>query len=494
MEYFKSELISLQGVGVSMPGGRPENQDDWTCLDTPLGFLAIVCDGMGGGPGGKTASYIVKHEIANALQSCNPQTPRAEALKMAVSKANDALFRKMDEVPSLRGMGSTMVAILINHQSSIIAHLGDSRCYRISKGSVAFRTRDHSLVGELVRNNALTEEQARLSPQSNVITRGLGNTSNHVAEISEVPYRKGDRFILCSDGVWGIMPHNQLVERLIINQNIESLVNNLSIEVDNIGFSTGGKHDNHTLVAIEMQTDSILKDKMSKKIKIILGALTSLVLVSFVFNIFLVTKVSDSSVNNELEKENQELKRKMALFENVSKDGAHDLITELENLKYEKELLYKSQVALIAKIDSLENTLREMSTSGKVAGGKTTGTTPGSTIISTSSSKPKELGNQILKLFSDLESIKGKNMTKVVQNKINCRLKIAELILTLDKKTKGKYSATFSAINRELQHDKPLIDKVCVNKEKVDEYISTGPAKKKIQELSNKIKNIVDKL
>ena len=107
-----SRIVSLQGAVCSRLGGRPENQDDWGIFDTPLGCLLIVCDGMGGGPGGKTASYIVTQVIARTLLECSPQTSRFDALKMAVSKANDALYQKMDETPSLRGMGSTMVAIL----------------------------------------------------------------------------------------------------------------------------------------------------------------------------------------------------------------------------------------------------------------------------------------------------------------------------------------------------------------------------------------------
>ena len=170
-----------------MQGGRPENQDDFGFLETPLGFALVVCDGMGGGPGGKTASYIAKYEFLTTLSKCGEQMPPATALKMAVSRANDALEEKMMQVPELRGMGSTLVGILINRQSALIAHLGDSRCYQLRGKKVKFRTQDHSLVGELVRSKAITEEQARVSPQSNVITRGLGNTSNHVADIDEVP-------------------------------------------------------------------------------------------------------------------------------------------------------------------------------------------------------------------------------------------------------------------------------------------------------------------
>ena len=261
MEKIKSEKIPLQGVASSMRGGRPENQDDWGILETPLGFLLIVCDGMGGGPGGKSASYIVKHEIAVALNECSPQTSREQALKMAVARAQAELEQKMKDVPSLEGMGSTFVALLVNKHSAIIAHAGDSRCYRIHKKRVLYKSQDHSLVAELVRKKTLTEEEARLSPQVNVITRGLGSTTNHVPDIDEMPYKKGDYFILCTDGVWGIMPHSELLDKFKRLSDIQTFVFNLSAEIDKIGFSRGGQHDNHTIAVVEMECDSELKDK-----------------------------------------------------------------------------------------------------------------------------------------------------------------------------------------------------------------------------------------
>ena len=97
-----------------MIGGRPENQDDIGWVDTPLGFLLVVCDGMGGGPGGRTASYIVKHVVMRTILSSSPQSDSEEAVRKAVINANDVLAKKMAESPALRGMGSTLVAIFIS--------------------------------------------------------------------------------------------------------------------------------------------------------------------------------------------------------------------------------------------------------------------------------------------------------------------------------------------------------------------------------------------
>ena len=245
MNIIKSDIVSLHGAAISMIGGRPENQDDMGYLDTPLGFLIVVCDGMGGGPGGKTASYIVKNEIAGAILECSPQTPRDHALKMAAARAHQALEDKMKDDSSLSGMGSTFVAVLLNSQSAVIAHSGDSRCYRLHGKKCLFRTQDHSLVAELVRKKVMTEEDARQSPQANVITRGLGSTNNHVPEIDDIPYKKGDRFVLCTDGIWGAMQHQKLLNVLTRQKDIQKLLSDLSTQVDKIGFTKGGGHDNH---------------------------------------------------------------------------------------------------------------------------------------------------------------------------------------------------------------------------------------------------------
>ena len=132
---------------------RSNNQDSYAAGELPGNVAwAVVCDGMGGGPGGKTASYIVKNELMRVLGSCSPQMSRRQALQKAVALANDALYSKMEEFPQLKGMGSTLVAVLINEESALIVHLGDSRCYRVRGGrQVVFRTSDHSLVNELDR-------------------------------------------------------------------------------------------------------------------------------------------------------------------------------------------------------------------------------------------------------------------------------------------------------------------------------------------------------
>lgn len=265
MDIFSSNMIPLHGVAVSMQGGRPENQDDVGGIDTPLGYLLIVCDGMGGGPAGKAAASIVKNSIARTLCESSPQAQREHALKMAVARAQEALMETARENPSMNGMGSTFVALLINARSALVAHAGDSRCYRLHGRRCLYRSHNHSLVAELVKKKALTEEQARISPQSNVITRGLGSMSNHIPDIEEMPYKRGDRFVLCTDGVWGSMPHAQLLQRLTQQVDLQTLATQLSNEIDRLGFAKGGGHDNHTIAIVEMENNSQLQERLWKR-------------------------------------------------------------------------------------------------------------------------------------------------------------------------------------------------------------------------------------
>lgn len=366
IELIQSQNLALHGAVSSMTGGRRENQDDFAWADTPLGFLLVVCDGMGGGPGGSTASYLAKTSFVEAVVESAEQASPLEAIKRAVSLANDALFQRMEEVPELRGMGSTLVAILISAQSAVVAHVGDSRCYRLHGDRVKMRTQDHSLVGELVRNKALTEEQARTSPQSNVITRGLGSTTNHVADIVEVPFHRGDRFVLCTDGVWGIMPHPELIQKIGAPVEVSTLVQNLQEEIDRIGLASGGGHDNHTLAIIDMDFNSLMQDGLSTTTKIVFGILGLCLCLSLGGNLLFLSKLGKMPKNSDLEllmRENtalrtqvEEYKYKFSVFEEIRETSQESIESQLLDLKMKQKQLLDSIQALNDSIQNLRKT------------------------------------------------------------------------------------------------------------------------------------------
>lgn len=287
-------------------GGRPENQDSYGWSDTRHGYLVTVCDGMGGGPGGKTASTIAVKEIITTVAESDTDEEPANILIKAVRRANLTIIETASHNSALKGMGSTATVLLINEHAAYVAHVGDSRIYQIRKGQKVFRTFDHSLVFEMVAQGVITEEQARLSAQSNVITRALGIKQNVDVEVHELPYRKGDRFMLCSDGIHGIMPEKELLKMLAgRHQQPAATVDNIATFVDNTGFSEGGRHDNLTLAIVETTINSQLKPKMTMRQKIILAALSVIALASISINVVQCQRVGgevkDSKVS-EIEK------------------------------------------------------------------------------------------------------------------------------------------------------------------------------------------------
>lgn len=300
-----NSILPLDAFAESRPGGRSENQDSWQAADTPLGFVVTVCDGMGGGPGGKTASAIAARTIIKTCMECVEMTTPPEdgegtliemvdnecderqpqsidaamsgnageiedksptitfssacILAKAVQNANQAILDATIDNPKLRGMGSTCTILLITQsQKAYIVHLGDSRVYQLRGRKKVFRTFDHSMVFELVKQNVITEEQARLSAQSNIITRALGVADVAEPEIECVTYKPGDRFLLCTDGIHGTMPENELIKRATGIESIGRLVDDMATFVDGEGRKCGGDHDNLTLVLVQINKKSII--------------------------------------------------------------------------------------------------------------------------------------------------------------------------------------------------------------------------------------------
>lgn len=277
--------LPYAGFSETKPGGRSENQDYCWVEDTPVGLLAVVCDGMGGGPAGKLASSTAVKTIFESVKDVPAIREAEKVLRDAITAANSKLLELISENPELKGMGTTVVALLINKEVATIAHVGDSRLYQLRGRKKVFVTNDHSKVAEMVRAKVLTEEQARLSSMSNVITRALGIYEECEVEIDQVPYEKGDRFVLCTDGIWGAMPEKDLVGDFTSTKSLSGSVDRISVKVDAIGHNEGGKHDNHTIVLIETRTNSIEKVKMSKKVRLLVWALSLVCVVSILFNI-----------------------------------------------------------------------------------------------------------------------------------------------------------------------------------------------------------------
>ena len=173
------------------PGHRSGENEDATGSN-PARQWWFVADGMGGQGNGHTASSIVKQQMESA--------DAPGELLHAIHQSHLKILEATEQNSMLRNMGSTIVAVEIRDRLGHIAWVGDSRAYLYRKGQLKRLTRDHSLVEVLRALQGLTDEDLRGHPESNVITRGLGMDES-AASMTALPLRRGDRFVLCSDGL-----------------------------------------------------------------------------------------------------------------------------------------------------------------------------------------------------------------------------------------------------------------------------------------------------
>jgi serine/threonine protein phosphatase PrpC len=198
---------------------RSENQDfgmyttpSEESSSHPGGRLLIVADGMGGHRGGATASRLAGETVK--MQYLDSETSDVRtALHESLSRANARIFSEAQANPELRGMGTTTSVLAVRDHQGWLAHVGDSRIYLVRDGHIKQLTDDHSLVATMVREGLLTSAEAETHPRRNVLQRSMG-----VAEDVEIdvrgPFelREGDTFILCSDGLHGVVKEHELLE------------------------------------------------------------------------------------------------------------------------------------------------------------------------------------------------------------------------------------------------------------------------------------------
>lgn len=280
----------ILGFVDSRIGGREENQDSAGFRETELGSLIVVCDGMGGMQGGSVASQLAVQTILETVASADKETNPSTVLIQAIKAANSAIIERGQSNPNLQGMGTTATVLLLTPYSALTAYIGDSRIYQLRNSKKIFRTFDHSMVFEMVKKKIISEEQARLSAQSNVILKALGANADVEVEIAERPYKKGDRFVLCSDGFWGAMPEDEFIRHLVESNPIDKILESTANVVESIGRNSGQEFDNLTAAILEMNSNSILKEKMNKTAKITILILTVLLLISLALNVSMVVQ------------------------------------------------------------------------------------------------------------------------------------------------------------------------------------------------------------
>lgn len=295
LEIFELESSPFQNSCVSCIGGREENQDTGGITMTNRGLLVLVCDGMGGLNGGATASKTAVQEITDYILQLDETSDidNKTALLNAITIANQKIYDMSETNPDVSGMGTTVTAMLINKDRASVAYVGDSRIYQIRYGRKVFRTFDHSMVFELVKKKVITEEQARLSAQSNIILRAVGIKPEVDIDAYDLPYDKGDVFMLCTDGIWGTMPEKELIKRVSRNAHPHLLAESLARTVNELGISSGGHHDNLTAAIVKTDCNSKLRNKMESILKKALAVCCGLLLLSLTLNVYLLARNSD---------------------------------------------------------------------------------------------------------------------------------------------------------------------------------------------------------
>ena len=166
------------------------------------GSVYLVCDGMGGHNAGQIASELAAKQFLHAYYHLGGTAQ--EAARQAILQAHHYIAEMASKIPSRYGMGTTLTALILKQDEGILAHVGDSRCYRLREGVFEPLSRDHTLVARLVEQGILTPEQAKYHPQRNVIRQAVGvaDPSEPLEpDIETFPLQAGDLYLLCSDGL-----------------------------------------------------------------------------------------------------------------------------------------------------------------------------------------------------------------------------------------------------------------------------------------------------
>lgn len=261
----KGETDKAKYFGYTCIGGRPEDQDCFDIVEVNGRQIFVVCDGMGGHAGGCVASVTAVNTLIDSFRRQAEIVPTKEAMVTAVSDANAAVYKKSQDEPRLRGMGTTLTLLVIDGQAAYVTHIGDSRIYQLRNGKKKYRTFDHSMVFDQVAKGKMTEEEARVHPRANVLSRAIGILPDVDVAVRKLSFRANDRFVLCCDGVWNTQPEPDVISMLTSNADVETVAMSTRTLVEQIGKKNGGQHDNHTMIAIDMKTDSKYKKSLFGK-------------------------------------------------------------------------------------------------------------------------------------------------------------------------------------------------------------------------------------
>jgi len=221
---------------------RALNEDSMLALPP----LYAVADGLGGHQSGEVASALA----IDALRDHAPKNPDTVALARAVQSANQAVITGIEKGAGREGMGTTMTAVMVKDGRAVFAQVGDSRAYLLRNRALSQVTEDHSVVAAMMRSGHLTAEEARTHPQRSVITRALGSDPNMSVDTFEVTVLRGDRILLCSDGLSTMIDDAHIEE--ILTNSLDP--NKAAEELVEAAMDAGGS-DNISVIVIDITED-----------------------------------------------------------------------------------------------------------------------------------------------------------------------------------------------------------------------------------------------
>ena len=211
----------MKAYGITDTGKvRQVNQDSflYDVQEAQDRAVAVLCDGMGGEQAGEVASQLAASAfMEHSLKAfASPDTPLAvDIARESAAWANLHVFDQANRSSDYNGMGTTLVAAVVNGHDAAVVNVGDSRCYWLAEGQLQQVTRDHSWVQEMVDQGVLTPGEARSHPRKNLITRAVGHQRRIRSDIFRLDLRRGDILLFCSDGLSNLLKEDEIAKCLL---------------------------------------------------------------------------------------------------------------------------------------------------------------------------------------------------------------------------------------------------------------------------------------
>lgn len=254
-------MAKLASYGISNVGMKRSQNEDHYLINDDLN-LYMVADGMGGHLGGEFASKMAVSTVEEVIERLsNPDATvihgvntddgtYGERLRFAIREAGRRIFEQALYDESLKGMGTTAVAVLVNGSKAYVANVGDSRGYFIREGKIEQMTEDHSLVSEQIKAGVLSADDAKKHRLKNIITRSVGYQEEVESDLKVRELKVGDQILLCSDGLSNLVEDREILAQLqghSLKEACEKLVHLANVR---------GGDDNVTVVVVEVLKDS----------------------------------------------------------------------------------------------------------------------------------------------------------------------------------------------------------------------------------------------